>query len=87
MVFAASDLPGVVEDGDARVYDAGAAELDLKEAVREELILAIDPFVVCDPECKGLCPKCGVNRNTDSCDCTTDEPDPRWDALRSLQNE
>jgi len=25
--------------------------------------------------------------NDNSCDCSTDEPDPRWDALRALQSE
>ena len=87
LVFTASDDPDLEEDDDVRVYDAAAPELDLSEPVREELIFAIDPFVVCDPECKGLCPQCGTNLNTDSCDCTVDEPDPRWDALRSLQKE
>ena len=79
--------PLAVDVADAPVFDAGASELDLSESIREELIFAIDPYVVCDPECKGLCPRCGVNRNTDSCECTEDEVDPRWDALRALQKE
>lgn len=87
MVFAASAEPGAEEDdGDVRSYEADAGELDLKDAVREELILAIDPFVVCDPECKGLCPRCGANLNEEACDCTGEEADPRWDALRSLES-
>ena len=87
LVFVPSDVPGAEDDGDARVFDAGASELDLSVPIREELVLAIDPYVVCDPECKGLCPRCGVNRNTDSCECTEEEVDPRWDALRALQKE
>lgn len=87
MVFLPSDIPGVEDDGDARVFDAKASELDLIVPVREELVLGIDLYVVCDPECKGLCPRCGVNRNTDSCDCTVGESDSRWDALRALQKE
>ena len=87
LVFVPSDEAGEEDDGDARAFDAGASELDLSESIREELVFAIDPYVVCDPECKGLCPRCGVNRNTDSCDCTEDEVDPRWDALRALQKE
>lgn len=87
MVFVPSDTPGVEEDGDVRLLDDAAAELDLGGPVREELILAIDPYVVCRPECKGLCPKCGVNRNTETCSCTEEESDPRWDALRALKEE
>lgn len=87
MVFVAADDPSTdVGDDDVRLYDAGAADLDLSYALREELVLNIDRFVVCDPECKGLCPKCGTNLNEGECDCTYDEPDPRWDALRSLQD-
>ena len=87
MVFQPSDEPGAEEDGDARLFDPEAAELDLSEAVREEVILAIDPYVVCEPECKGLCPMCGVDLNEDSCGCARDEADPRWDALRALKEE
>jgi len=87
MVFAPSDSPGAEDDGDVRPYKATAAELDLSASVREELILAIDPYVVCDPDCRGLCPRCGANRNTETCSCAGTESDPRWDALRALKEE
>jgi uncharacterized protein len=87
MVFLSSDTPGVEEDGDARVFDSRALELDLSEPVREEVVLAIDPYVVCDPDCKGLCPQCGVNWNVEECDCASEASDPRWDVLRALKEE
>lgn len=87
LVFVPDAASEEEDDGETRPYDAGASELDLSRAVREELILGIDPFVVCDPECKGLCPRCGANRNLESCDCTEEESDPRWDALRALKKE
>ncbi|MGB1779712.1 MAG: DUF177 domain-containing protein, partial [Longimicrobiales bacterium] len=59
----------------------------LSKAVREEMILAVNPYVVCEPECRGLCPKCGANLNEGACDCTDDEVDPRWAALRDLKSE
>lgn len=35
-----------------------------------ELVLTDFPFYpVCDPECLGLCPECGENRNTGLCHC------------------
>lgn len=61
--------------------------LELDEAVREELLLNADRFVECDPGCRGLCPRCGINRNEKACECTLDEHDPRWDALRALKSE
>jgi uncharacterized protein len=87
MVFLSSDTPGAEEDGDARVFDSRASELDLSEPVREEVVLAIDPYVVCDPGCKGLCPQCGVNWNVEECNCASEASDPRWDVLRALKEE
>lgn len=89
LVFTPRDeLAGSGEDDpELRVIEPSAAEIELGEAIREELILEIDPYVVCDTACKGLCPRCGVNLNEEECDCTLEEPDPRWDALRSLKED
>lgn len=85
MVFVASEGPGSEDDGDARSFDAGAGELDLSGAVREELILAADPYALCAPGCKGLCGGCGVNLNEEACQCEEEGSDPRWDALKALR--
>lgn len=87
MVFVPSDSPGAEDDGDVRLFKGNAAELDLSASVREELILAIDPYVVCHPDCRGLCPRCGANQNTETCSCAGTESDPRWDSLRALREE
>lgn len=59
-------------------------EIDLAEVVREQIILATDEAVICKEDCRGLCPKCGANRNLIDCECGDDEIDPRWAALRNL---
>ena len=87
LVFSGSYEEGGEDDGDVRLYDEKAGDLDLSKAVREEVVLAIDPYVVCDPECKGLCARCGADLNTEPCTCPEKEPDPRWDALRALKEE
>lgn len=87
MVFVSEPADEDGGDGDTYPFDAAGVELDLSSAVREELILAINPYVVCGPECRGLCPKCGANLNEESCDCAEVEADPRWEALRALQSE
>ncbi len=58
--------------------------IDLSPIVREESILAVPMTAVCSEDCKGICSKCGVNLNEETCDCVHDEIDPRLDALRSL---
>lgn len=63
------------------------AELDLREPVREQVMVAVPRYVYCRAECKGLCPQCGTNLNVSECDCTTDEMDERWAPLRQLQSD
>lgn len=75
------------EDGEIRALPDDTDDVDVGPAVREELLLAVPAYTECDPDCKGLCPQCGTNLNEHSCDCSTDERDPRWDALRALQSE
>jgi uncharacterized protein len=87
LVFAPEDADSAEDDGDVRPFREDAAALDLTDPVREELVLAIEPYVVCDPDCRGLCPRCGANRNTETCSCTVEENDPRWDVLRALKEE
>jgi uncharacterized protein len=59
--------------------------IDLEPMVRDALLLELPLVPLCRADCLGLCPKCGANHNVASCDCVTDEPDPRWAALRSLE--
>ena len=87
IVFLDSDSLEGEDAGEARTLEPTAGELDLSEAVREELLLAVNQYVVCDPKCQGLCPKCGADLNKEACGCTEDESDPRWEALRALQDK
>jgi len=59
--------------------------IDLEPMVRDALLLELPLAPLCRPDCAGLCPTCGANRNDERCDCATDEPDPRWAALRSIE--
>ena len=88
LVFVPSDeLRDDEGESDVLVVTPDVVDLNLGEAVREELILNVPRYGECRPDCKGLCPICGVNLNETTCDCSLDEPDPRWDALRALKNE
>jgi uncharacterized protein len=58
--------------------------LDLREAIRQNLLLALPMQLACRPDCAGLCPQCGHNRNEGACDCVPETDDPRFEALRAL---
>jgi uncharacterized protein len=87
LLFVPPDEEESGDDENVRRLPSGSVELDLKDAIREEVILSQSLLALCKPDCKGLCPHCGANLNFESCECTTEELDPRWDALRALKNE
>lgn len=88
LVFAPTDeLAGEDESGEVRPLPTEGIELDLADALREELILGAPAFVECREDCAGLCPRCGIDRNEEECDCTLEEPDARWAALRTLKED
>jgi uncharacterized protein len=72
----------VAADDLETAYYEGA--IDLGQLLREQFYLALPMKPLCAPECKGLCPQCGANRNTTTCDCDTAWRDPRLDALKGL---
>ena len=51
-------------------YDVtGKYVVDITDDVRQELLLEYPMIALCRPDCQGLCPRCGANRNTTSCSC------------------
>jgi uncharacterized protein len=73
------------ETVDEEVYDG--KEIDLGEAIREQILLALPPAPLCREDCKGLCATCGKDLNEGECGCDRAVHDPRWDALKALQLE
>ncbi len=49
-------------------------ELDLTEIVREQVLLTLPMRLLCRPDCKGLCPHCGVNLNLGEHTCSHSQP-------------
>ncbi len=43
--------------------------IDLQEAVRQHALLAVPMQPFCATDCRGLCPRCGVNLNHGDCEC------------------
>ena len=57
--------------------------VDLTPEMREAIILSLPGYPVCREECKGLCARCGVNLNRETCTCGP-APDGSWAALDLL---
>lgn len=67
------------------VWENGAPLLDVAALCWEEFMLALPLRPLCRPDCKGLCPRCGVNRNEGDCRCAADTGDPRLAVLRNFK--
>ena len=56
--------------------------LDVSDDVREDLLLEIPGFPLCQAGCKGLCARCGQDLNEGACGCVPSEEGPSpWSAL------
>lgn len=49
---------------------APADVVDIRDDLRQEIILSYPMIPVCQSSCLGLCPQCGQNRNHGLCQCT-----------------
>ena len=43
--------------------------IEVADVVTEQVNLFMPMQVVCSPDCRGLCPTCGANRNLEACQC------------------
>lgn len=57
--------------------------IDLTEAIRQQVLLAIPIVTLCKPDCAGLCSQCGHDHNLGPCDCKP-EGDARLSVLKTL---
>jgi uncharacterized protein len=61
--------------------------IDLREALRQHLLLAVDLVPLCGEGCKGLCPTCGHNLNTGPCSCPVEEETSPFAVLQGLLSD
>lgn len=64
--FVTEDNPKAHED-EIMHYSSNVIELD--DAIKQSLYLALPIQVLCKEDCKGLCPVCGCNLNEEQCSC------------------
>ncbi len=82
-------------DVDDREHSIGESETEigyyqdgsllLEDVLREQVLLSLPARTLCREDCKGICPRCGANENSDPCACEESVADPRWSALGDLR--
>jgi uncharacterized protein len=73
-----------IHEADTEIGYYSGEGLELRDAIKEQVMLAMPFRAICDQACKGLCPHCGRNLNVEPCACPPAEPDRRWDALKEI---
>jgi len=81
------DAEDEVEEDDLNASFYRDDAIDLAQLIEEQIYLALPMKPLCKPDCLGLCPQCGVNRNLETCSCQTVWEDPRLSGLKALITE
>ncbi len=75
----------VLTDPDA--FEISNDQINLAPMVRETVLLELPDAPLCQSDCLGLCPTCGVDLNHRQCACGGEATDPRWAALDGLRDQ
>jgi uncharacterized protein len=68
------------DDLDVGFYPGPGVEL--RDVLTEQVILSVPMKVICSPDCRGLCPVCGANRNLEACHCPMPSVDSPFSSLK-----
>lgn len=79
-----------VEEVELRVEEIGliyfrGEEIDLRDGIQEQVVMALPVKPLCDEKCKGLCPTCGADRNQGDCGCKRESISSQFALLKNLK--
>lgn len=77
----------VAEEGGIYLDTFEENTIDLGDVVRQDILLESPMRPLCDPDCEGLCPVCGENRNETDCGHEKKDVDPRLSSLQDIDLE
>lgn len=69
---------------DVEYWDYTDKVIDLRPAVKANILTNMPMKAICSENCKGLCPVCGQNLNKGSCDCDREYSNPIFEKLMDL---
>lgn len=84
--YVEQQMAEAVEDDEVEalgVFFYNGTAIDLAPPVWDEVALAMPDKFICRDDCRGLCPVCGGNRNTDPCACEDNSTNEETSASNS----
>jgi uncharacterized protein len=67
-----------------RIYFQGD-QINLQDAIQEQVIMAFPIKALCSETCRGLCPQCGADLNEGDCSCSRQLSDSRFADLKNFR--
>ena len=64
-------------------YDGDS--IDLQQEAKELVLVSLPIKPVCREDCRGLCPECGADLNTNPCGCGNEGGPSPFDKLKELK--
>jgi uncharacterized protein len=75
-----------ISDIDTEFYDEH--RINLRQSIRDGLLLAVPVICLCSNDCKGICFQCGKKLKDEACECFDRSfVDPRLDVLKIIKNK
>jgi uncharacterized protein len=71
-----------LDQRDLGLYPYDGDEIDLTDAVQEQILLSLPMQPLCRKDCRGICPTCGADRNRQPCSCRNAPEGGPFAALR-----
>lgn len=72
------------EESDEIQFVITDGKVQMDEIIKQLIYLSMPMKSLCNKDCKGICPNCGVNLNYEKCQCENNLTDPRLEKLKDL---
>ena len=66
-------------------FDENEEYLDLNNLIADLIALERPIKPLCQINCEGLCPTCGINKNKSLCSCRNEKKNTVWDKLKDFK--
>jgi uncharacterized protein len=90
LLLAPSPAAAVKEDEELSRADLDvdyytAEMVNLENILREQVLLTLPLKPLCSETCRGICPRCGVDLNRETCQCAEEESDSPFAILKNIK--
>lgn len=76
---------GIDSETEMVIHSFTGDSIDLSDVLLAEIGFEMPMQPLCQADCQGLCPDCGIDLNEQTCTCAAGRIDPRWEKLKNFQ--